>query len=589
MPKKTDSYTHVEKNLYRDPEGFYHAARKMGGVRIWEALGTNQLPLARKLLHKWLTATDANPPCRDRDISLRQAIQMTLVEIKRDNPRSFRSWCGYAGMLFKACPWPGGADIPFADLTPEQCQTLFGQARDKEDILRPVCLLHCDPRKPKIIGKPIAASTFNHCHTLMSRVCRDRVLGGYRLDDPMVRARVNRLPAGKIDRVTPSLQQFQAILTYMRRPRQNMTEESADMVQMAGEVGLGGAEIANLKLGVLDYEAGSIQVTRVKTSHEFDIPFYPWSHELWNRVVARAIARNDGPLAEPDRPLFTIRSPAKSLRAACVALGFPNFTMRAIRRLFIYLCCWGGVPEEVVAKLQGHQDEGELIRTVYDNAKCESDAARRAAWRAGILSQMDKTAALFNCQNPPELVRPARIETIPEGLRHSEKVAKRLAAALEESQRKVEMDKKSASDAKWGKLAQRNGLAYLPGVALKDQDPRLRASMVAPMRAELQLMKEAQIEPMLQAGNLEEAEKEQRRIRTECRQKISTLLAVIRSGALRESLVGEFEAQMHQLHAQVREADCVIRRIQAAKRLRDKRAKVGQGAATEVRPLGRCA
>ena len=576
MPKKTDNYTHVEKNLYRDPSGFYHAVRKMGGVRIWETLGTNQLPLARKLLHKWLTATDANPPCRDRDISLRKAIQMTLVEIERDNPRSFRSWLGYAGMLFKAFSWPGGADIPFADLTPEQCQTLFGQARDKEGILRPLRLLHCDPRKPKLTGKPIAASTFNHCHTLMSRVCSDRVLGGYRIDDPMARARVNRLPRGKIDRITPSLQQFQAILTFMRRPHQNMCLESADMVQMAGEVGLGRAEMVKLKLGMLDYEVGAIQVTRVKTDHEFDIPFYPWSHELWNRVVGRATARSNG--AGPDVALFSVKSPAKALRAACVALDFPNFTMRAIRRLFIYLCCWGGVSEEIVAKLQGHQDDGKLIREVYDNAKCESDAARRAAWRAGILSQMDKTAALFNCQNPPELVRPARIEKIPEGLQHSEKVAKRLAAALEESQRKLEMDKKSAMDGTWGKLAERNGLTYLPDVPLKDQDPRLKALLVTPMRAGLELMNEAKIEPTLQAGNLEEAEVEQRRIRTDCRQKISTLLAVIRSGALRETLVGEFEAQMHQLQAQVREAECALRRIQSAKRLQDKRAKASRGA-----------
>jgi len=314
MPKKTDSYTHVEKNLYKDHEGFYHAARKMGGVRIWEALGTNQLSLARKLLHKWLTATDANPPCRDRDISLRQAIQMTLGEIERDNPRSLKTWSGNAGILFRACLWPGGADIPFADLTPEQCQTIFAQARDKEGILRPTRLLHCDLRKPKLIGMPIAASTFNHCHTLMSRVCRDRVLGGYRLDDPMARARVNRLPAGKIDRVTPSLQQFQAILTFMRRPHQNMCVESADMVQMAGEVGLGRAEMVKLKLGMLDYEVGAIQVTRVKTDHEFDIPFYPWSHELWNRVVGRATARSNG--AGPDVTLFSVKSPAKALRAA---------------------------------------------------------------------------------------------------------------------------------------------------------------------------------------------------------------------------------------------------------------------------------
>ena len=87
MPKKTDSYTHVEKNLYRDSAGFYHGARKMGGVRIWEALGTNQLRLARMLLHNWLAATDANPPCRNRDISLRQAI---LTDFERFWPKPWQ-------------------------------------------------------------------------------------------------------------------------------------------------------------------------------------------------------------------------------------------------------------------------------------------------------------------------------------------------------------------------------------------------------------------------------------------------------------------------------------------------------------------
>ena len=588
MPKKTDSYTHVEKNLYRDPVGFYHGARKMGGVRIWEALGTNQLRLARMLLHNWLAATDANPPCRNRDISLRQAIQMTLDEIERHKPRSHKTWRGHAGLIFRACSWPNGVDIRFADLTPEHCQTLFECVKDNQGIMRPVRLLHGNPRHPKLIGKHIAATTFNFCYTMMSRVCRDRVLDGYRLDNPMERARIKRLPMGKIDRITPTLQQFQAILTYMRRPHQNMNEESADMVQMAGEVGLGGAEIANLKLGVLDFEAGTVKVTRVKTDHEFDIPFYPWSHELWNRVVARAMARNNGKAPEPDRPLFTIRSPAKALRTACAALGFPNFTMLAIRRHFIYLCCWGGVPQDVVAELQGHQDQGELIRTVYDNAKSDSDIARRATWKEGILNQMDKTAVLFNCQNPPELVRPARIEKIPEGLRHSEKVAKRLADALERAERSREERGKQCFHGRCRTLAERNGLSYDEEADFKDQDPRVKALLEAPMRVGLQLMHEARLEPILQAGNFEETEKEQHRIRTNCQQKISKLLAVIRSGALRETLVSEIEVQMHQLQAQVREAESALRRIQSAKRLQDKRVEASQSAATEAPTQDRC-
>ena len=101
-------------------------------------------------------------------------------------------------------------------------------------------------------------------------------------------------------------------------------------------------------------------------------------------------------------------------------------------------------------------------------------------------------------------------------------------------------------------------------------------------------MRDARNERTLKAGNLEDAEKEQRRIRTNSQQKISKLLAVIRSGALRETLVSEIEVQMHQLQAQLREAECALRRIQSAKRMLDKRAAASQSAATEAPTQDRC-
>ena len=586
MPRKEKKYTNVGPNLYRSPDEFYHACRKIDYQKVWEPLGTQDPLLARQLCRKWMSDTDANPPPKNRDITVRGAFELTLAEIKRQKPRSYKVRCSHAQMIYKACTWEGGADILFSELTSEQCNIIFNRIADPDGVQR-AGMICWDKRKPALYGKPIGASSYNDCHSLATRVCRERRIDGFRVSDPMEQARIPRLPKDKIDRQTPSIQQAKAIVAYVRRHKNARSEESADFIELAYECGLGGAEIVELTYGVVRYEVGAIHVTRVKTDHEFDIPFYKWSHDLWNRLLERAIARNGGEPPGPDVKVFNIKSPAGALRAACKALGLPNFSLRAMRRVFIYLCCWGGIPREQVAALQGHQDHGELIEEVYDNARCESDDVRLAARMAGIVNGLGKVEELYGCQNTPELIHPSRAKALPEGLRHSEKLERRLAQALAEAERSYVERQQRCMRAKWAKEAKSKALPYDPEADFKDQDARLKSAIVTPMHAGARMDYEAQFESILEAGNLEVRQKEQQRLRSQAQGKISKLMAVIRGG-VRDSLIREIETEIRDLQVQVDEAESALSAISSAKKIREKRAKAAANAAP-AQVQGKCA
>jgi len=57
----------------------------------------------------------------------------------------------------------------------------------------------------------------------------------------------------------------------------------------------------------------------------------------------------------------------KALRNACTRLGFPAYSPRDLRKARIVWCLRKGVPVEIIAKWQGHSDNGVLIRKTYAN------------------------------------------------------------------------------------------------------------------------------------------------------------------------------------------------------------------------------
>jgi integrase len=160
-------------------------------------------------------------------------------------------------------------------------------------------------------------------------------------------------------RPTLTFEQFKMIVADIRGQRFNAdAEQSGDFVEFLGLAGLGQAEAASIKRSDVDLDAGRIIVYRHKTDIGFVIPIYP---QL--RLLVEKLCKGK----KHDQPLFTISKARKALANACKRLGFPSFTHRSLRRMFITRAIEKGVDVKVIAEWQGHKDGGKLILQTYSH------------------------------------------------------------------------------------------------------------------------------------------------------------------------------------------------------------------------------
>jgi integrase len=160
-------------------------------------------------------------------------------------------------------------------------------------------------------------------------------------------------------RLTPTYEQCRAIVADIRGQRFNAdAEQSADFVELLGLAGLGQAEAAAIRRADVDLEAGRITAYRHKTSTGFAVPIFPQLRPLIEKLCKHK---------EPNERLFNIAQARKALRNACKRLKLPQFTHRALRRMFIVRAIEKGVDVKVIAEWQGHKDGGKLILQTYSH------------------------------------------------------------------------------------------------------------------------------------------------------------------------------------------------------------------------------
>jgi integrase len=158
-------------------------------------------------------------------------------------------------------------------------------------------------------------------------------------------------------RLTPTFEQFQAIVADVRAQKFNDdSADSADFLESCGLLGLGQAELAGMKREHIDLDSGRIIVYRFKTDTGFVIPLYPQARALIERLCK---GRKSG------SRIFALQQARKALSNACRRLGFPRFTHRSLRRMFITRCLELGIDVQTIARLQGHKDGGKLILDTY--------------------------------------------------------------------------------------------------------------------------------------------------------------------------------------------------------------------------------
>ncbi len=160
-------------------------------------------------------------------------------------------------------------------------------------------------------------------------------------------------------RITPTYEQFKAIIADVGGQQFNAdAEDSADFLEFLGLAGLGQAEAGSLTPADVDFQAQRIITFRHKTTTGFAVPLYPQLRPLLKRLC-EGKAHNER--------VFRIADAKKALAAACRRLGYPPFTQRSLRRMFITRAIEKGVDVKVIAEWQGHKDGGKLILDTYSH------------------------------------------------------------------------------------------------------------------------------------------------------------------------------------------------------------------------------
>jgi integrase len=171
-------------------------------------------------------------------------------------------------------------------------------------------------------------------------------------------------------RLTPTFEEFRNIVANIRGQRFNAdAQDSGDFVEALGLLGLGQAELANMKREHVRLDAGQLDIYRKKTSQAFTIQVYPQAHALITKLC-------DG--KKSGEKLFKVKQARKAITQACRRLELPIYTHRSFRRMHIVRCIELGVDIKTIAAWQGHADGGKLILQTYSFVR-QPHADRMAA------------------------------------------------------------------------------------------------------------------------------------------------------------------------------------------------------------------
>jgi integrase len=164
------------------------------------------------------------------------------------------------------------------------------------------------------------------------------------------------------ERLTPTFEQFQAILASVREQKFNGhgAEDSADLLEAEGLFGLGQAELSALTRGDVLWDSNQISVRRRKTTKRFKIPIYDQGRALLEKLCRGK---------KHHEKLFKIQDAKKALAGACQRLDLPEFTQRSLRRMFVTRAIERGVDVRTIAEWQGHRDGGKLILSTYSHVR----------------------------------------------------------------------------------------------------------------------------------------------------------------------------------------------------------------------------
>lgn len=343
LDSKTGAFEKVGECLYRyKPTGGYYARIKRPGKEIRQSLRTTDRAMAkRKLadLQRDLGRIDLSAG----KITLAELCDRYLLTVAHQKPKTVRRKQDIVKRI--KADWPGGSEVQIGKIP-------------ASDV------------KAWLAGYKFGAASYNlylECvRAIFELAIEDRLIAASPVEGLKWKKRDRRIPD------TPSFDEFQAIIADIRGQVFNAdARDSADFLEFLGLAGLGQAEAGELRWRDIHWSREQITTFRHKTSQGFVIPLYPQLRPLLERIKG-----NREP--HPDEPVLKIKDAKKALAGACRRLNLPNYSQRALRRMFITRALEKGVDVKVIAEWQGHKDGGKLILDTYSHVN-RSHSTRMAA------------------------------------------------------------------------------------------------------------------------------------------------------------------------------------------------------------------
>ena len=333
--KKETGFVRVGECLYRQTgNGKYYFKGQIGGREFTRSLRTTDRAYAIRRAADFRREREHLAPASDRTTLVALCglyRESELSDLKPHTQKIKRS-------ILKQIEdhWPGGSDVPINRIVPTNCKKWLAR------------YVH------------LAASTRNERVWLLKDLFRMAVEDRLLIVSPA--APVKGTPREDPKRLTPTLEEFQAIIPNVRAQKFNGhgADDSADFLEFMGLAGLGQAEASVLTRSDVHFEANRISVLRRKTSTRFAIPIYPQLRPLLEKLCADK---------KHDQKLFVLSDAKKALAGACKRLNLPPFSQRSFRRMFITRAIEQGVDVKVIAEWQGHRDGGVLILKTYSHVR----------------------------------------------------------------------------------------------------------------------------------------------------------------------------------------------------------------------------
>ena len=329
LQRKTSVVRKVGPCLYRYRNGTYYARFKSGGKEIRCSLETTD----RKLAERNLTTKKDDQSQIDRSqgkLTLAELCDRYLKTVQHQKPKTIERKTFIVGRI--KTDWPTGQLTQVGKIKPSDADLWLSRYR---------------------FGSASRNLHISCLKELFNSAARDRII----TVSPAAHLRYAKRE--KPIRLTPTFEQFKAIVADVRAQLLNADAwDSADFLEFLGLAGLGQAEAGSLTPADIDLAAGQIITYRHKTSTGFAIPIFPQVRRLLERLCEGKAH---------DERVFKILDAKKALTGACRRLGYPPFSQRSLRRMFITRAIERGVDVKVIAEWQGHKDGGKLILDTYSH------------------------------------------------------------------------------------------------------------------------------------------------------------------------------------------------------------------------------